>query len=135
MNGLLGYLVAAVAILSGIGAAAAFLSAGRQSGRITALRGDIEDRDRRITFLEDENARHEETEKRQQDTIHDLQREVAGLRDQVAGAAGPTKDLRDLVKAHHEKTTDSIGVVQTQLVDVLALLGDKRTARYPRSQE
>jgi len=120
VNATLGTVVLAIAILTGLGAASAFLTSGRNRGRIDELRGDVADRDRRITFLEDENLRHEATGQRQEQVINHLQGEVETLRTLVTGQSGPTKELADLIR-------DRLSILDAKLDDLLALAGDKRT--------
>lgn len=129
MSSALGLVVTVLAILAGAGAAAAFLSSGRNKGRLDALRGDVADRDRRIEFLEAANERHEETEDRQQRVIEHLQGEVATLREVVTGQSGPVRDLSDLVHAHHDAAITHLDGIDKKVDDVLRLLGDKRAPR------
>lgn len=126
----LSVIVTVVALLAGLGSAAAFLSAGRQGARLTALRGDVNDRDKRITFLEAENERHEETEKSQAEVISHLRAEVSVLRDLVTGAAGPTAALTEMVAAHHQAAMAGQASIQQGVDDLLALSGNKRTGGH-----
>lgn len=127
MSGALGLVVTILAIFAGVGAAAAFLSSGRNKGRLDALRGDVADRDVRIKFLEDADRRHIETEERQRLDIEHLQGEIATLREVVTGQTGPVRDLSDLVHAHHDKAMTHMTVIENKVDDALRLLGDKRT--------
>ena len=103
-----------VSILAGIGAAAAFLSVGRQRGRLQALRDDVLDRDRRISFLEAENARHDQSEADQAQLILHLRDEIRVLRANWVGAEGPIGDIRRRVV----KIDQGLG-------DVLKMLGKR----------
>lgn len=120
--------VVTLAVLAGLGSAAAFLSAGRQAGRIAALRGDVTDRDRRIDFLEAENARHEETVRQQNATIAHLRGEITTLRDVVTGASGPTQQLLGLIEAHHQASLAEWARLRQGQKDILKLVGAQRTA-------
>ena len=83
-----------LAFLAALGAAAAFLAAGNQKGRITALeesaallRREVEDRDRRITFLEGENERKKLEVAAQERELQALQEQMKALGQVIRGEA------------------------------------------------
>lgn len=117
-----------IAVLAGLASAAAALSAGRQSGRIAALRGDVDDRDKRIKFLEGQNDRNEERVHQQDATINHLRGEIVTLRDVVTGASGPTQQLLGLIEAHHQASLAEWAKLRQGQADILSLVGAKRAA-------
>jgi chromosome segregation ATPase len=83
-----------LAFLAALGAAAAFLAAGNQKGRITALeesaellRREVADRDRRITFLEGENERKKLEVTAQERELQALQEQMKALGQVIRGEA------------------------------------------------
>lgn len=110
--------VALLAILSALGAGSAFLSVGRQRGRVEGLRGDIEDRDKRIVFLEGEVKRHAAR-------VETLQREVDVLSGVVTGEAHLTT-LTGMLEHHHKAALGGQEKILGRVEDVIALVGGAR---------
>jgi len=135
VNELVGLLVGLTAVLAFLGTGTVFVLSGRQKVRLSALeasnddlRNDVGDRDRRITFLESENAAKTKE-------IVALHLQVEALEKLKTGEAYFAA-MHDQMEAHtakvlanHEKILGALTIVRNQSKDILALLSDQRGAR------
>ena len=126
LGGLLGIVVAALAILGAGGSAWAFLADKGNKARLDGLRKDISDRDVRIDFLE-ELAKRLESERATVDiAVVALRSEIASANRYIEGSEGALKAINDLVAAHHDMAVTGIATLETQLADVLRIVADRR---------
>lgn len=132
MNQWIGALVGLTALLAFLGTGTVFVLSGRQKARLTTLeasnddlRNDVGDRDRRITFLEHENAAKTAEIKALTAHVEALEKLKTGeayfaaMHDQVEAHTSRTL-------ANHEKILGELAVLRNQNRDMLALLADQR---------
>lgn len=134
--------IGVLALLSGLGAAAAYLTVGGLRGRVTNLqaanddlRKDVADEQRRRELVERDLATATATATRDRQTIDHLRGEVATMRSVFEAVNGPIAELHRLVQvdheslaAHHAEAMTGQAKLQGQMADVLRLLGSKREA-------
>lgn len=120
MSNVISLIVLVVSALAGLGAAAAFLAAGNQKGRIlkleadaTDLRNDIADRDRRIEFLETANSRIEALSKAKGIEMLALHQQMDVLGQVIRGEA-EFAALRDHLDLLHEHFDGAFTAVNTR---------------------
>lgn len=118
MTGWLSTVVAAVAVLSGVGAAATWLTVGRQKGRVILLETQAADLRSEIADLDRRNTRLESRTAADQAMIQSLKDQVAALQLLKSGEESimllgrQMRDFRDYMTAEHR--------------DIKVLLGDRR---------
>ena len=121
-----------VAFLAALGAAAAFLAAGNQKGRITALeesaallRREVEDRDRRITFLEGENERKKVEVQAQERELQALHEQMNALGQIIRGEA-EFAALRDHIDHRFEALVAVANTMEKALLSAMDRVARER---------
>jgi hypothetical protein len=121
-----------LAVLTGLGSAALFITIGRWRGRVeslegqnTDLRNDLTDSDRRAEIREKDIVLQKKEIERQASEIVLLHAQIATLTEAVSGEAHYTA-LHELIEEFHTGVMGVLpGLVRGQ-ADILNLLGDKR---------
>lgn len=118
MNGWLSAAVTTLALLAGIGAAATWLTVGRQKGRVLLLETRAADLQHEIDDLDRRNTRLEAQGKADQATIHSLEQQIAALQLLKSGEAALRR-----VDAHITELRDESRLA---FADIKAMVGDRR---------